>query len=116
MDPKALGYILCLTRILQPSYTSLYQLTSSGILINVNVVQYNLPKHAVFINGTLKEIVVASCIAVSMDYYLFSAKLHTRDISFINNLSNCLFKFNNLIKYLITIMVWVIQLFQMLLG
>ena len=54
--------------------------------------QYNLPKHAVFINGTLKEIVVASCTAWSMDNFLCSAKLHKRDISCINDSSNCLYK------------------------
>ena len=94
MHPEALGYILRLLRILKPSFTSMYQLTSTGILIKNNVLQYNLTKHAVFINGTLKEIVVASCIAWSMDNYLCSAKLHTRDISCMNDSSNCLFKFN----------------------
>ena len=54
--------------------------------------QYNLLKHAVFINGTLKELVVASCIAWTMDNYMCSGKLHTRDISCINDSSNCLFK------------------------
>ena len=88
MHPEALGYILRLPRILKPSFTSLYQLTSTGILIKNNVVQYNLPKHTVFINGTLKEIVLASCTAWSMDNYLCSAKLHTQDISCINDSSN----------------------------
>ena len=87
--PKALGYILRLPRILKPTFTSLYQLTLTGILIKNNVVQYNLPKRAVFINGTLKEIVVASCTAWSLDNYLYSAKLHTRYISCINDSSNC---------------------------
>ena len=54
MHPEALGYILCLSRILKLSFILLYQITSTGILIKNNVVQYNLPKHAVFINGTLK--------------------------------------------------------------
>ena len=63
IHPEALGYILRLPRILKPSFTSLYQLISTGILIKNNVLQYNLPKHAVIINGTLKEIVVASCTA-----------------------------------------------------
>ena len=92
MHPEALGYILRLSRILKPSFTSLYQLTSTGILIKNNAVQYNLPKHAVFINGTLKKIVVASCTAWSMDNYMCAAILHTRDIFCINDLSNCLFK------------------------
>ena len=61
--PKALGYILRFPSILKPCFTSLYQRTSTGILIKNNVVQYNLPKHAVFINCTLKEIIVASCTA-----------------------------------------------------
>ena len=93
MHPEALGYILRLPRILKPSLTSLYQLTSKGILIKNNVVQYNLPKHAGFINGTLKEIVVASYTAWSIDNYLFSAKRHTRDIYCINDTFNCLFKY-----------------------
>ena len=92
MHPEALGYILCLPRILKPSLTSLYQLTSTGILIKNNVVQYNLPKHAVFIHNTLKEIVVTRCTAWSMDNNLWSAKLHTRDISCINDSSYSLFK------------------------
>ena len=92
MHPEALGYILRITRILKPSFTSLYQITSTGILIKNNVVQYNLAKQAVFINGTLKEIVVASCTTWSMDNYLCSAKLNTQDITCINDSSNCLFK------------------------
>ena len=92
MHPDALGYILRLPRIIKPSFNSLHLLTSTGILIKSNVVQYNLPKHAVGINSTLKEIVVFSCTATGMDNYLCSAKLHTRDIYFINDSSNCLFK------------------------
>ena len=92
MHPDALGYILHLPRILKPSFTSLYLLTSTGILIKNNVVQYNLLKHAFVINRTLKEIVVSSCTARGMDNYLCSAKLHTRDIHCINDSSNCLIK------------------------
>ena len=92
MHSKALGYILRLPRILKPSFTSLYLLTSTGILIKNNVLQYNLPKHAVVINGTLKEIVVSSCTAWGMDNYLCSAKLHTRDIYCINDSVNCYYK------------------------
>ena len=58
MHFEALCYILRLPRILKPSFTSLYIITYTGILIKNNSVQYNLPKHAVVINGTLKEIVV----------------------------------------------------------
>ena len=92
MHPEALGYILRLPRILKPSITSLYQLTSTGILIKNNIVQYTLPKHAVVIDEILKEIVVSSCTAWGMDNYLCSAKLHTRDIHCINDSSSCLFK------------------------
>ena len=95
MHPEALGYILCLPRILKPSITSLYKLTSTGILIKNNIVQYNLPKHAVVINRILKEIRVSSCTAWEMDNYLCSAKLHTRDIHCINDSSYCLFQLNN---------------------
>ena len=56
--------------------------------------QYNLPKHAVVINNTYIQIVVASCRAWSIDNYLCSAKIHTRDISRINDSSNCLFQSN----------------------
>ena len=92
MNPEALGYILRLPRIMKPSLTSLYSLSSTGILINNKIVQYNLPKHAVVIDNTLKEIVVSSCTAWGMDNYLCSAKLHTRDIHCISNSSNCQFK------------------------
>ena len=92
MQPEALGYILRLPRIMKPSLTSLYLLTSTGVLHNNNVVQYDLPKHAVIINNILKEIVVSSCTAWGMDNYLCSAKLHTRDIHCITNSTNCLFK------------------------
>ena len=54
MHLEGLGYILRLPRKLKPSFTSLYLLTSNGILMKNNVVQYNLPKHAVVINYTLK--------------------------------------------------------------
>ena len=63
MHPEAVGYIIRLSRILKPALTSLYQLTSTGILIKNNVVQYKLLKHAIIINCTLIEIVVASCAA-----------------------------------------------------
>ena len=63
MHHEAFGYILRLPRILKPTFISLYQLTSKGILIKNNVVQYKLPKNAAFINGTLKEIVVETCTA-----------------------------------------------------
>ena len=101
MHPEALGYILRLPCILKPLFTSLYLLTSTGILIKNNVVQYNLPKHAVVINGTIKEIVVSSCTVWGMDNYLCSAKLHTRDNHCINDSSNCLLKSKifNLIFY-----------------
>ena len=90
--PEALGYILRLLRILKPSITSLYQLTSTGILIKNNIVKFTLPKHAVVIDGIFKKIVVSSCTAWGMDNYLCSAKLHTRDIHCINDSSYCLFK------------------------
>ena len=67
MHPEALGYILRLPRIIKPSMTLLYLLTSTGILIKNYVVQYNLPKHAVVIYNTLKEIVVSSYTALGMD-------------------------------------------------
>ena len=92
MHPEALGYILRLPRIMRPSLTSLYLLSSTGILINNKIVQYNLPKHAVIIDGIIKEIVVSSCTAWGLDNYLCSAKLHTRNIHCITNSSNCLFK------------------------
>ena len=91
MHPEALGYILRLPRILKPSITSLYQLTSTGILIKNNIVQYSLPKHAVVIDGILKEIVVSSCTTRGIDNYLCSAKLHTWDIHCINYSYYCLF-------------------------
>ena len=80
MHPKVLGYMLRLFRILKASFTSLYLVTSTGILIKNNIVQYNLLKHAVVINGTLKKIVVSSCTAWGINNYLCFAKLHTRDI------------------------------------
>ena len=55
MHTEALGYILCLPHILNTLLTSLYLLTSTGILINNKVVQYNLPKHAFVMNNTLKQ-------------------------------------------------------------
>ena len=72
--------------------TSLYLLTLTEIIIKYFVVQYNLPKHAVVINNTLKEIVVSSCTAWGMDNYLCSAKLHSRDIHCKNDSSNCSIK------------------------
>lgn len=67
MHFNALGYILRFPVIITPSLTSLYSLTSTKILINNKVMQYNLPKHAVIINGTIKEIVVSSCTTWGMD-------------------------------------------------
>ena len=95
MHFEALGYFPRLPRILKPLFTLLYQLTSTGILIKNNVVQYNLPKHAVVCNSTLKETVVPSCTAWSIDNYLCAVKLNTQDISCINDSSNCLFKSKN---------------------
>ena len=92
MHNEALGYILQIPRIIKLSMTSLYLLTSTGILIKNNVVQYNLPKHAIVINGILNEIVVSSCTAWSMNNYLCSAKINTRNNYCINDSSNCLFK------------------------
>ena len=69
------------------------------------MVQYNLPKHAVIINGTLKEIVVASCTAWSIDNYLSLLNL-TRETYFA--LTTRLIAYLNLkvlIKYFITIIV-----------
>ena len=63
MNPEALGYILYLPCILEALFTSLYLLTSTNRLIKNNVVEYNLLKHAVVINGTVKEIVVFNCTA-----------------------------------------------------
>ena len=54
LHTEALGYIFRLPRIIKPLMASLYLLTSTGILIKNNVLKYNLPKHAVVINGTLK--------------------------------------------------------------
>ena len=70
MHLETMGYIYRLQLILKPSFTSLYQLTLTGIIIKNNVVQYNMPKHVVCINGTFKKIVVARCIALSMNNYL----------------------------------------------
>ena len=56
MHSEALGYIFRLPRILQRSLTSLYLVTSTGILLKNSIVQYYLPKHAVVINKTLKNI------------------------------------------------------------
>ena len=61
---------------------------STGIVIKNSVVQYNLPKHAVVINGTLQKIVMSSCTACGMNNYLCSAELHTRDIYCIINCLN----------------------------
>ena len=63
MHPEALGYILRLPRILKPTLTPLYLVTSTGILLKNSIVQYYLPKHAVLINGVLKGMVVSSCTA-----------------------------------------------------
>lgn len=79
MHSEALGYILRLFRIIKPSSTLLYLLTLTEILIN-NSMQYNLFQYVVVMNGTLKKIVVSSCAAWGMDNYLWSAKLHTRNI------------------------------------
>ena len=105
MSPEALGYILCLPRIIKPSKTSLYLVTSTGISIKNKVVQYILPKHTVVMDGTLNEIVVFSFTAWGKDNYLCSAKLHTRDIYCINNSANYLYKSNILTKYFIIIIV-----------
>ena len=50
--------------------------------------QYNLPKHAVVMNWTLKEIVMSCCTVWDIDNYLCSAKLHTRGIYCINESAN----------------------------
>ena len=112
MHTEALGYILCLPRILKLLLTSLYLLTSSGILINNKVVEYNLPKNTVVMNGTLKEIVVSSCTAWGIDNYLCSDKLHTRDIYLLINLQIALINLKFLTKYFIITIVWVIKLFR----
>ena len=72
MHSETLGYILRLPRILKPLFTSLYLLTFTDQLIKDNV-QYNLLKHAVVINGTLKIIVVSNCTAWGIYNYLCSA-------------------------------------------
>ena len=56
LNSEALGYILRLPRILKPSLTSLYLLTSTRIIINNKAVQYILPKHAVVMNGSIKKL------------------------------------------------------------
>ena len=89
MHPEALGYILRLPRIIQPSSASLYILNFTNILINNKVEKYILPKHAVVINCTLKVIVVLSCFAWRIDNYMCSATLHTRVIYCITNFANC---------------------------
>ena len=71
--------------------------------------QYNLPKHAVIINDTLKEIVVASYAAWSIDYYMCSAKLQTRDIFALTTRLIAYLYQKILMKYIITIIVLDIQ-------
>ena len=111
MQPEALGYIFRLFRIIILSLTSLYFLTSTGILISHKVVQYNLPRHAVVMDGTLKEIVVSSCTTWGMDNYMCSAKLHTKPFIAFTPLLIVYINQKFLTKYFIIIIVWVIQLF-----
>ena len=70
------------------TFIDFVKFTSTRILITNNVVKYSLPKHAVVINSTLKEIVVSSCTALRINNYLCSAKLHTRHIYCVNNSTN----------------------------
>ena len=73
--------------------TLLYLLPSTEILITNYVVQYNLRKYSVVINGTLRNIIVSSCTALGINNYLCYAKLHPRDIHRKNDSSYWLFKF-----------------------
>ena len=87
-----IGYVLSLPRIIVPHQTTLYQITSNGIINLDKIYRYKLPRYAVKIDNKFKEIDIFKCQGLRSDIRLCSKSIHIVENSCLQNQSNCEFE------------------------
>ena len=93
-----IGYVLSLSRILGPDRTTLYQITSNGIVNNEKVYRYKLPQYVVKQNKSFKELNIMKCQGLGSNVRLCSKSVHVIENSCLDNQSFCDFEIKDYSK------------------
>ena len=94
----AIGYVLSLPVILGPDQTTLFRITSNGILNLDKIYRFKLPEYVVKLNNSFKQLDIYNCQGLGSDVRLCSNSMNVIENSCLQNQSSGDFEIRDYMK------------------